>query len=347
MFGRQVGGALFDANTALFSMEPNGSDVRRLTHDVGDHLYATASADGRRMAYVLSTPRARHGVGSNFHQRIVVMSADGTDPRVVHDCIPSNCMDPALSPDGTRVAFVQGGSGGTVLDVVNADGSGLRTLCAATCGQFLMGPTWSPDGTEIAFSQDPFYSNGPTMPPSSIFVVASDRSGLRRMTGCIRADPLVCPTDIYPAWSPSGGTIVFDRAASGPGAPGGISTITRAGQRVDPLLSCRFDCGSPVWSPDGRELALTRFTPHAIAFLRLDGRVVGRVAVCSSPVLCDDISPAVWSPDGSEVLVAIFDSHGNARVVVIGVDGRRQTVLPVQNGSFEGIVAWLPGPGGA
>ncbi len=60
------------------------------------------------------------------------------------------------SPDGRRIAFAQrifrGGSGNVELAVVNADGSGLRTLTKTEGANNDLTPSWSPNGREILFN---------------------------------------------------------------------------------------------------------------------------------------------------------------------------------------------------
>jgi opacity protein-like surface antigen len=67
---------------------------------------------------------------------------------------PPSYWDPAWSPDGKQIAFVDHRGAGD-LYVMNADGSGLRQLTqsslppAANYGA--RQPAWSPDGSRIAF----------------------------------------------------------------------------------------------------------------------------------------------------------------------------------------------------
>ncbi len=61
-------------------------------------------------------------------------------------------FDPAVSPDGTRVAFVQVRDGTANLVVSGLDGSERRDLSTFDDGTWLQGPAWSPDGSELVVS---------------------------------------------------------------------------------------------------------------------------------------------------------------------------------------------------
>jgi len=58
------------------------------------------------------------------------------------------------SPDGQKIAFLTGAyesDVSTVLNVINADGSGVRRLANTTETGPQFSPAWSPDGEKIAF----------------------------------------------------------------------------------------------------------------------------------------------------------------------------------------------------
>ncbi|MFE4954786.1 cell wall-binding repeat-containing protein [Streptomyces sp. NPDC056653] len=61
--------------------------------------------------------------------------------------LTDNGDDPAVSPDGTQVAFVREAGGLTRLFVVNVDGTGERQLSFSDAAY---APEWSPSGTRIA-----------------------------------------------------------------------------------------------------------------------------------------------------------------------------------------------------
>ena len=80
---------------------------------------------------------------------IWVMNSDGSEQTNITNTPEVNEVNPAWSPDGTRIAFVEGYLGFNRLVVANADGSGRLVVTPEPSQQF--GPTWSPSGTRLAF----------------------------------------------------------------------------------------------------------------------------------------------------------------------------------------------------
>src|SRR5207244_10004682 len=93
---------------------------------------------------------------------------------------------PAWSPDGTRIAFLDAcGNTPWPLYLMNAHGTGLQRLPTGGLG----GPSWSPDGRQIALDDG-----------LEIMIINSDGSGLRTLT-----------SGPEPAWSPDGEQIACAR----------------------------------------------------------------------------------------------------------------------------------------
>jgi TolB protein len=109
---------------------------------------------------------------------------------------------PEWSPDGRRIAYVsQNASGGYVIKLMNADGTGQSQLTTISldrnCRQYcnVFGLSWSPLGTKIAFT-DGFGSQ------LDIFTINIDGSNRVNITN----HPAF---DLEPSFSPDGSRILF------------------------------------------------------------------------------------------------------------------------------------------
>jgi Tol biopolymer transport system component len=101
-------------------------------------------------------------------------------------------FDSTWSPDGQRIAYLEGSPDGAPLSVVNADGTGKRRLTGPLMVD-LGSPAWSPDGRTLAFTG---------RPGGAIYTVHADGTELRKLTH----GP---GWNIGPRWSPDGRRILF------------------------------------------------------------------------------------------------------------------------------------------
>lgn len=177
----------------IYLMDADGSNVIRRTHPGAsdDHygFHSPAwSPDGRRLA-VASTD----GYGGNLYTLNV--AGDGAP---VHT--RGMAAEPAWSPDGSKIAFVRLSGydyGDHALDVMNADGSDVRTVIPLDAGDapYIDNPSWSPDGRRIAFSKCLAVFG------CDVYSIGSDGSGLKQLTHQ--------RSTFSPTWSPDGASIVF------------------------------------------------------------------------------------------------------------------------------------------
>src|ERR1700737_2574269 len=109
--------------------------------------------------------------------RIEGQDVDASGPRAIMNGAPTNPAEavhaPSLSPDRTRVVYVQGPPGTVqttaqgALILQNVDGTGARVLVPGPAGS----PAWSPDGKLIAFLHD----------GHNLAVMSADGSGRRNL----------------------------------------------------------------------------------------------------------------------------------------------------------------------
>jgi Tol biopolymer transport system component len=279
----------------VFTMNPDGSDLRALTHGAWQESQPTWSPDGTRLAFretkFVIDPTSGTLIPEPY--QLFVVNADGSDRRVLmKDPSGDGPGAPAWSPDGTRIAFAserdEPNPGrcrqcNSDIYVVNVDGTGLERLTHDPTAE--SSPDWSPDGKRIAFvkgqdhwvtivsyGESPATASTTSMPRT--FVVNADGSGAHPLLACSRSP---CPDGLSPKWSPDGRSIAYfyPRADGRPGIL--ISDPTGGNHRFVPTCS-GGRCVAPIagdWSPDGTmflfEASDTRSPGPKLFTMRTDG----------------------------------------------------------------------------
>ncbi len=134
------GRIVFDNSQDVWSINADGTGLRRLTRSPWPEFDPSWSPDGRFIVY-RSEP--------HDYPELWVMNADGTG----HHRLTRDGGFPTWSPDGSMIAYAPGGgpSGRSSIVIMNADGSGRRRLPHTDYGEY---PSWSPDGKQIAFNSN-------------------------------------------------------------------------------------------------------------------------------------------------------------------------------------------------
>jgi TolB protein len=187
----------------IYIMRRDGSDVRRLTNDPIDDRYPRWSPDGTKLIY----QSGKDGVLTNPQSTIrftdlYVIDVDGAHVTNITNTPSVSEGWASWSPDGRTILYSKAG----VITLANADGSNPRSLHAPDPGFTDDAAAWSPDGNTIAYST--YNLNHPFATDTYvIFSIKADGTGIQRLTG------LGYSSARYPAWSPDGTKIVYNRDA--------------------------------------------------------------------------------------------------------------------------------------
>ena len=234
---------------------------------------------------------------------------------------------PALSPDGSRVAYVTFVNVGiSAIETADLDGRNAERLTPG--GRYDTNPTWSPDGSRIAFTAG--RGDG-----AKLAVMDADGSNLRLVAPSVTLEKH--PRGMPAVWSHDGRWIAFvgQELMDGEGFSKTLYTIRPDGSELTTIGEVN-NSGDWSWSPDGSRLSIVLVevdeeTQKGGAFLytvRPDGTNLIRVTEVHS-------LPA-WSPEGTWLAFArLVDQDGG--IYVVRPDG---TELRQVIGGYGGPVLW-------
>lgn len=270
--------------------------------------------------------------------RICIADADGGNRRL----ITPGTFDagrPALSPDGTKIAFSGSsapfGVDGPRLYTMHADGSRMQRLMT---DDFVPVPPFEPSAEYEDYS--PHLS-----PRGGRIVFSSNRGGIFQLH-TMRPDgsdvrllfvsrPEAGEGDGFPVWSPSGRGVAFTSDRGGNRDVWHYSTVSGALTNLTAHPS--WDGRGLSWSPDGEFIAFTsnRDGDPELFTMRADGTGV-RQLTWNTTI---EEGPA-WSPDGRSIAYASWE-HGSSDIHVVdvatGVSRRLTASL-----SWDGGPTWSP-----
>jgi Tol biopolymer transport system component len=281
----------------------------------------------------------------------------GFDVRPPPTPSPSCTWNPAVSPDGTRLAYAttrcpddqtpsNDRLGIHILDLRTGRAKRVFPCRPAFCASEGSWVAWSPNGSLIAFAEG-----------GRITLMNPDGSAPRVLID------MGDKTDIggRPAWSPDGRRIAFstDSVAGGTrrfrllmvGVDGsGLTAVVERNAKIaDGGFLPEIDVADPAWSPDGSTIAYWALGsggrryggrpsgPGQVWVVRPDGS--GRKMVFQAGPGCLSVCGAgpVWSPDGTKIAflapennLYVMDADGSdPRRIVSGPEGSYSLSTPV------------------
>ncbi|WP_445664886.1 DPP IV N-terminal domain-containing protein [Fodinibius sp. AD559] len=234
---------------------------------------------------------------------------------------------PAISPDGTRIAYARGSH----VYVINADGSDDKALSTGTEGVSNGNtvPSWSPDGSKLAFLSDR---------DGNLEVYTMNADGTNQVN-ISRNDSIDYMSTF--SWSPDGSKILFS-SDRGSGNDFEVYIANTDGTGIIQLTDNTFFDSIASWSPDGSKIAFTSNRDSNISdangfeiyIMNADGTGVTRLTNNSSYD-----SGSVWSPDGDEIAF-ITGRDNNYEIYKMDVDGTGPVVNLSANPAFDVAPFW-------
>ena len=233
------------AGAEIYRMAADGSNPTRLTNTSAeaDDVQPAVSPNGTiafasdraNTPYEMFDIYVMNADGSGVRR----LTFDGGDPEQPTEPMHDS-LNPAWSPDGTRVAFDTTRDGNREVYVINANGSGLVNVSQHTASDYA--PTWSPDGSQLTFTStragqaDIWAVDVASFSGSTARVTAAATSSPRNLTATLGIPART------PSWQPVGtttactivGTARAERLEGTAGADticggGGNDTIIAAG----------------------------------------------------------------------------------------------------------------------
>jgi Tol biopolymer transport system component len=330
----QNGAVITSADGDILAVDPKTGMASPLIADAAFDFGPAFSRDGTKFLFL----RDPDGPNVDTGLSIVVADADGGGARQITPVMPGlDWLD--WSPDGARIAFLsrpKGNGTANLINVVNVDGTGLRTLEIGMSAFYI---SWlPPDGNEIVFRSERLKTGDPA---PGIFAVHPDGTGLRP----ISTRPAVGDDDYQSvSVSPDGTRVAYTGSPHDRCCNVHVLDMASGDDRILPAADVAAGgcgCGSgPVFSPDGKSIVylrldrrLTEGGQFQIAVAPANGSGTGTTLGPLGPLGSNgpSINNYVFTPDGNAI-IAVYDDEQLTRVLPL--DGSPSSVLSHGESAF-------------
>jgi len=266
--------------------------------------FGGASLAGTKIYFVSN--RAGRGV-----KEIWGMDHDGSNEKPLTS-YSSVCTTPAVSPDGTMLAFTSYAAGNPAIFLHSLE-TGRRLRFYGPVSSMTATPEFTPDGRQILFS----YSIGGW---PQIAIANLDGSELRRISyvRAIEVEPKVNPK--------TGAEIVF---VSGRAGAQQIFRMNLDGTDVRQFTPSEGQASNPAWHPDGQHIAFawTRgYAPGHFNIFVMDAATRSYVQLTHGAGRNENPS---WAPDGRHLAFS-SNRNGGQQIFTMLADGTQVRQLTTQ-----------------
>jgi Tol biopolymer transport system component len=332
-FGLARNGAVVTSSDGdIYSIDATTGTKKALVADPAFDFGPTFSRDGTKFIFLRGAAPGQPDLGLE----LVVADSDGTNVHSVSPFVQGlDWQD--WSPDSTKIAFLSrptsGSSAPGVINIVNADGTGLRTLDVGRPAHEL---SWlPPDGKEIIFRGEQLVESD-ALP--GIFAVRPDGTGLRR----ISTRPALNHNDYQDITvSPDGRQVTYRDA-------GDVFRVHVFDLQTGYDLPLPDPTGSTaqmggVFSPDGRSIVYQRFIDQQTTQLVVapaDGSGTGTPIGTPTAVGSDGpvFNNYAFTPDGKAVVV----NQGDTVTRLFPIDGSAGEIVATGANAFAAYQRLAP-----
>ena len=303
----------------------------------------------------------------NGNQEIYRQPLGGRPKRLTFEEVPD--LDPALSPDGTKMAYVSTINRSFEIIVMDLKSGKRQQLTFERRSD--LHPTWSPDGKRIAFASDrdgsfdiyimdakgenikqitdnfPGDDSWPHWSPvnEEIVFTSNQHDGVANVyllnvrTGDQKQFTNFNYRTAYPKWSPGGTKIAFF-SATREEIPPGFQLIWRMkldGADLEVVVVDGEINNQPAFSPNGKWIAFTSEKDANVEIYSMNINTRQIIRLTNHPEV--DYQPD-WSPDGERI---VFVSHrdGNPDIYTMAANGE-QLIKLTKSQRIEMWPAWSP-----